>query len=156
MFFFQGRARKINLWAFTYLVDPYLGPFIARFLIQNINWRQDLGALVAFYDFSTLMIICFGDETLHDRKVSERTPKSEGALGRIKLLTGVAGLGTSGRPTISTVIKDLIAVSYLPYLTVPCEYTFQTRRMILTLKTLHLPCTVYVGNRDSNLSHPIR
>lgn len=60
------------------------------------------------------MIICFGDETLYDRKVSERTPKPEGILGRIKLLTGVAGLGASGRPTISTVIEDLIAILYLP------------------------------------------
>ena len=102
------------------------------------------------------MIICFGDETLYDRKVSERTPRPEGVLGRIKLLTGVAGLRASGRPTIITVIKDLIGISYLPYLNVPCEYAFQTQRMILTLKRLHLPCTVYVGNRDYNLSHSIR
>jgi MFS family permease len=156
MFFFQERTRKINLWAFIYLVGPYPGPFIAGFLIQNINWRQDFGVLVAFYSFSTLMIICFGDETLYDRKISERTAKPEGVLGSIKLLIGVAGLGAGGRPTISTVIKDLIATSYLPYLIVPCEYAFQTRRMILTLKKLHLPCTVYVGNRDSNLSHLIR
>jgi len=53
MFFFQERTRKINLWAFTYLVGPYLGPFIAGFLIQNINWRQDIGVLAAFYGFST-------------------------------------------------------------------------------------------------------
>jgi hypothetical protein len=103
------------------------------------------------------MIICFGDETLYDRKISERTAKPEGVLGSIKLLIGVAGLGAGGRPTISTVIKDLIATSYLPYLIVPCEYAFQTRRMILTLKRLHIPsCTVYVGNRDYDLSHPIR
>ena len=126
MFFFHERTRKINLWAFTYLVGPYLGPFIAGFLIQKINWRQDFGVLAAFYGFSTLIIICFGDETLYDRKVTERTPKPEGILGRIKLLTGVAGIRASGRPTIGTVIRDLIAVSYLPYLIVPCEYAFQT------------------------------
>ena len=156
MFFFHERTRKINLWAFTYLIGPYLGPFIAGFLIQKVNWRQDFGVLAAFYGFSTLIIICFGDETLYDRKVAERTPKPEGILGRIKLLTGVAGIGARGRPTISTVIRDLIAISYLPYLIVPCEYAFQTRRMILTLKRLDIPsCTVYVGNRDYDLSHPI-
>lgn len=75
--------------------------------------------MATFYSFSTLMITYFSDEALHDRKVSERTAKPEGVLGRIKLLTGVAGLGASGRPTISTVIKDLIAISCLPCLIVP-------------------------------------
>lgn len=121
MFFFHERTRKVNLWAFTYLVGPYLGPFIAGFLIQKINWRQDFGILAAFYGFSTLMVICFGDETLYDRKVSKRTPKPEGVVGRIKLLTGVAGLAATRRSTVSTVTKDLIAISYLPHLIVPCS-----------------------------------
>lgn len=96
-----------------------------------------MGVLAAFYSFSTLMIIYFGDETLYDRKISERTAKPEGILDRIKLLIGVVGLGASGKPTISTAIKDLIATSYLPYLIVPC-----TIFLVLYMWAIGIPTSV--------------
>jgi MFS family permease len=123
MFFFHERTRKINFWAFSFLVGPYLGPFIAGFLIQKINWRQDFGVLAAFHGFAIILIVLFGDETLYDRKRPENNFKSTEIMGKIKLLTGIAGVRIKGRPTVRTVFKDLIAISLLPYLILPCKLT---------------------------------
>jgi MFS family permease len=131
MFFFHERTRKINIWAFTYLIGPYMGPFIAGFLIQKINWRQDFGVLAAFYAASTLLIIFFGDETLYDRDVKERQPKGSGFLYRIQLLTGYAGWKAKGRPTVGQITRDMISISWLPYLLLPCKSQVQpTLRML--------------------------
>jgi MFS family permease len=121
MFFFHERTRKINFWAFSFLIGPYLGPFIAGFLIQKINWRQDFGVLAAFHGFAIILIVLFGDETLYDREHPENNVESKGIMGKIQLLTGVTGLRIKGRPTIATVFKDLIAISFLPYLILPCK-----------------------------------
>ncbi|KAF2397897.1 MFS general substrate transporter [Trichodelitschia bisporula] len=124
MFFFHERTRKINIWGASYLIGPYLGPFIAGFLIQKISWQKDFGVLAAFYGFSTLLIIIFGDETLYDRDPAHRKPRPTGIKGRIELLTGIAGLRATGRPTVGTVFKDLAAMAWLPNIVVPAIWLF--------------------------------
>jgi MFS family permease len=121
IFFFHERARKINLWAFTFLVGPYLGPLIAGQLISKISWRQDFGVLAAFYGFSTLLIVFLGEETLYDRDSQVQAPKQKGILHKIKLLTGYAGWRTSGRPTLAKIFRHVLAISWLPYLLLPCK-----------------------------------
>ena len=123
MFFFHERTRKINFWAFSFLVGPYLGPFIAGFLIQKINWRQDFGVLAAFHGFAIILIVLFGDETLYDREHPENNLKVNGIMGKIELLTGIAGIRAKGRPTLKTVFKDLLAIAFLPYLILPCKFS---------------------------------
>jgi MFS family permease len=122
MFFFHERTRKINFWAFSFLIGPYLGPFIAGFLIQKINWRQDFGVLAAFHGFAIILIILVGDETVYDREHPENNVKVTGVIGKIELLTGIAGFRAKGRPTLKTIFKDLIAISFLPYLILPCKF----------------------------------
>jgi MFS family permease len=121
MFFFHERTRKINVWAFSFLVGPYLGPFISGFLIQKINWRQDFGVMAGFHGFAILLIILFGDETLYDREHPENNTITTGILGKIQLLTCFAGISAKGRPALKTVFEDLIALSYLPHLILPCS-----------------------------------
>jgi MFS family permease len=121
MFFFHERTRKINFWAFSFLVGPYLGPFIAGFLIQKINWRQDFGVLAAFHGFAIILIIIFGDETLYDRQYPQNNVEFKGIWGKIQLLTGIAGLRMKNRPALTTVFKDLIALSMLPQLILPSK-----------------------------------
>jgi MFS family permease len=157
MFFFHERTRKINFWAFSFLVGPYLGPFIAGFLIQKINWRQDFGVLAAFHGFAVILIVLFGDETLYDRDHPENNVKVDGIVGKIKLLTGIAGLRATGRPTLKTVFKDLIAISYLPYLILPCkQLDLPVRKHETNCNRFYLPSRCLpVGNWHYNFSNPI-
>jgi MFS family permease len=121
MFFFHERARKINIWAFSFLVGPYAGPFVAGFLIEKINWRQDFGVLAAFYAFSTILVVLFGDETLYDREnPKNNSMEAKGFSRKLQLLTGIAGIKAQGRPTLKTVFKDIFVIAPLPYLILPC------------------------------------
>ncbi|KAL9108715.1 MAG: hypothetical protein Q9227_006511 [Pyrenula ochraceoflavens] len=124
MFFFHERARKINLWAMTFLIGPYLGPMISGFVIKGVSWRSDFGVLAGFYGFTTILITLFGDETLYDREIPSNNPTGSGLVHRIKLLTGIVGIRAVGRPTIFTVIKHTVTIVAKPYLTVPGKFPY--------------------------------
>ncbi|KAF1989245.1 MFS general substrate transporter [Aulographum hederae CBS 113979] len=128
MFYFHERARKINIWAFTFLVGPYLGPFISGFIIQELDWKNTFGVLAGFYGVSVLAVIFLGDETLYHRApLGEEAAtavapvaKKSGVMRRISLLVGVAGVQESaGRPGFFEVGKDLFIVFAKPYVFLP-------------------------------------
>ena len=114
MFFFHERARKINIWAFTFLIGPYLGPFISGFCAEKLGWRDNFGVLCGFYGFSVLLIILLGDETLYDREKEGQRIRAGGIMERIYRLTGVAGVrDCAGRPAVWEVTKDPLSSSSL-------------------------------------------
>lgn len=117
MFFFHERARKINIWAFSFLVGPYLGPFISGFLLNVMTWRADFGVMAGFYAASAILITFCGRETLYDRENPHKSP--EGFKGRLELLIGTAGFRAPRRPSLWTVTKDLASISILPQLLLP-------------------------------------
>ncbi|PGH27551.1 hypothetical protein AJ80_00792 [Polytolypa hystricis UAMH7299] len=119
MFFFHERARKINIWAFCFLMGPFIGPFFSGLLMEKINWRQAFGILAGLYAFSCGLVAVFGEETLFDRNIRQGPLTSGGVWGRIELLTGIAGVRATGRPTLWTVSKHLAAIAILPQLLGP-------------------------------------
>ncbi|KAI9694490.1 MAG: hypothetical protein M1822_000106 [Bathelium mastoideum] len=131
MFFFHERARKVNLWVFSFLIGPFLGPFISGFLIQAISWRHCYAVLAGFYGASTVIISLLGDETLYDRKEPQRSTSPPGVLGRIQKLTGIAGIRAVGRPSPFTVAKHLVSLSYRPYLFLPTAVFIMINFMFL-------------------------
>lgn len=112
MFFFHDRTRRVNIWVFCLLGGPFLGPFVAAWLITAVSWRADYGVLAALHGVSTLMVIFLGDETLYER--GNPQPREQGPLGRIKLLLGLTGLKAKGRPSLWTVMKDIISIQLRP------------------------------------------
>lgn len=102
----------------SFLIGPYLGPFISSFCIEKIGWRPDFGILCGFYGWSVLMIVFLGDETLYDRGNVQK-PASKGLMRRILLMTGVEGARVSGRPSIWTVLKHQFSILIRPYLYFP-------------------------------------
>jgi MFS family permease len=138
LFFFHERTRKINIWAFSFLIGPYLGPFLSGFILLGLDWRHTFGVLCGLYGFSVLMIILFGDETLHNRE-GFQLPKEHGIMGRIKRLTGISGIQhQQGRPGVWEVTKDLFGLLGRPYLLIPglCFITFQTMWTIGIVSTI--------------------
>lgn len=99
---------------FCLLGGPFLGPFLAAWLIQAISWRADYGVLAGLHVLSTLLVVVFGDETLYDRSGSNPQKKQTGLTARVKLLVGIAGYKAQVRPTVINVVKDLLIIQIKP------------------------------------------
>lgn len=112
MFFFHERTRRVNIWVFCLMGGPFLGPFVAAWLISAVSWRADYGVLAALHVISTLAIVFIGDETLYDRPVPQK--KEPGLLGRTKLMLGLAGIKATGRPSMLTIYKDILKIQLKP------------------------------------------
>lgn len=111
-FFFHERVRRINIWVFCLLGGPFLGPFVAAWLITTIGWREDFGVLASLHGFSTILVILLGDETLYERDNPQSREK--GTWGKIKCLIGLTGIKAKGRPSMMTVFKDLVQIQIRP------------------------------------------
>jgi MFS family permease len=111
-FFFHERVRYTNLWVFCLLGGPFLGPFIAAWLIQAVSWRADYGVLAALHALSTILVVVFGDETLYDRFNPQK--RQTGLVARVKLLIGITGHKAQGRPSPWRVVKDLLVIQIKP------------------------------------------
>ena len=153
MFFFNERTRKINIWAASFLMGPYLGPFISSLLLQKLEWRPDFAVLAGFYGLSVVMIVFLGDETLYDRDGDRQRSgcsvcgkRSERALlARIGLLLGVTGYrNAAGRPNLWTVFRHQCLLLVRPYLFLPTAMfvlpiTMWTIGMVSTISQFVLP-----------------
>jgi MFS family permease len=121
LFFFHQRARAINIWAFSFLLGPYLGPFLSGFIVEKLSWRNTFGVLCGFYGFSVLIIFLLGEETTYNRDGIQQ-PRRGGFKGRLAAITGIQGAKERrDRPSILEVSKDLFGLLSRPYLLVPSE-----------------------------------
>jgi MFS family permease len=137
LFFFHERARKINIWAFSFLIGPYFGPFVSGLIIEKLSWRNTFGVLCGFYGLSVLGIILLGDETLYDRE--NKVQRQTGFIERVKRLTGIAGVrDASGKPGVWEVTKDLFGLMLRPYLLLP-TFGFVT---FITMWTIGIVSTI--------------
>jgi MFS family permease len=125
LFFFHQRARAINLWAFSFLLGPYLGPLISGFVINKLDWRQTFGVLCGMYGFSVLMIVLLGRESTWNRDGLQK-PRKGGVMGRIEQLVGITGFKeaadrNSTRPGLLEVVKDQFGLLSRPYVLLPSK-----------------------------------
>lgn len=118
MFFFHEQASKINIWAFSFVVGPYVGPMISSFLLEKLYWRADMGVLAAFYAFSTLLVVFLGEETMFDRR---RSISPAIGSSRVSVLVGLAGARAEGQTKVMTVVKHLAEISWRPQLLLPSK-----------------------------------
>lgn len=125
LFFLHERVRKVNIWIFCLLGGPFIGPFLAAWFIQAINWRADFGILAGFHGFTALLVVLFGDETLYERNNEKAFTREAGIVGRLKLLTGITGLRMKGRPTVWTTLKDVFVIQFKPQILLISEFRDQ-------------------------------
>lgn len=55
----------INIWGTTFIVGPFLGPALAGYLGDAMNWKDAFAVLAGCYIFSTILVIVFGKETYY-------------------------------------------------------------------------------------------
>jgi MFS family permease len=126
MYSFHDRTRKINIWSYSFLAGPFLGPFVSGLIITKLSWRKDFGILSAMYGFSFILTMLLGDETLYDEEedINEIKKQSErkSLIGQQALLvTGIAGAKEKGRPSVSTVLMHTISIGLRPHVLVICK-----------------------------------
>ena len=123
IFFFHERTRKINIWAWSFLCGPFIGPLISGLLLIELSWRQGFFVLAGMYGLTTCIVAIFGDETLFDRDLVAITQRREkGIMTCIKTLAGIQGVKDSvHRPSLRSVMKHLLQICILPYLLLPSK-----------------------------------
>lgn len=92
MFFFHEHARKIGIWVATIILSPYLGPFLANFIIAGTHqWRPVLWLVLAMCCADLIFIILICDETYYDRDVPyEQQPvRPQTVAGRLSRMVGI-------------------------------------------------------------------
>jgi MFS family permease len=115
------RARKVNIWAFTFLFGAFFGPMMSSFLLSKISWEVDMGVLAIWYGVSALLVAICGEETLYDR---EKGISPTAGASRLSLLIGTAGWKSKGQSSLVTVSKHLVSVGIKPQLLLPCKPFF--------------------------------
>lgn len=110
----------INIWAFSLLIGPFLGPLIALLCSLHIGWRADFGVLAGLYAASTLMVLLLGEETLFDRGKHVAISEAKLQSHTMKLLW-IGGARVPARPNMITVMKHLIQVGTRPQLLLPSK-----------------------------------
>ncbi|KIW08474.1 uncharacterized protein PV09_01376 [Verruconis gallopava] len=120
MFYFHERARKVNIWAFCFLLGPYMGPFISQWIAMKLSWRENFYVLAGLFGFSVICVILLGDETLYDREKTKCETARHPVVERLYRLTGIAGVrDCEGRPGLWEVTQDLFSLLLRPYLLLP-------------------------------------
>ncbi|AEO63852.1 uncharacterized protein THITE_2036335, partial [Thermothielavioides terrestris NRRL 8126] len=152
LFFFHERARKVNLWAASFLVGPYLGPLLSSLLVLRLGWRADFGVLVGLYALSVLVVALLGDETLFVRGPGAgggEDGKGEGRgwlRKRVERLLGIEGWrkAAAGRPGLWEVFRHQCALLARPYVLLPTALfvmpiTMWTIGVVSTISQFVLP-----------------
>ncbi|KAL2200153.1 major facilitator superfamily domain-containing protein [Corynascus similis CBS 632.67] len=132
LFFFDDRARKVNIWAASFLVGPYLGPLFSSLLVLRLGWRDDFGILAALYAVSLLVVILLGDETMFAR-----------AGMRLRGTQGDRAAAASSS-SMWGVWRNQVALLARPYLLLPTALfitpiTMWTIGMVATISQFVLP-----------------
>lgn len=80
-FFFHEHARKIGIWAWAFVISPYLGPFLSAIISNFKPWRTSFWIDFLIVGLALTFVTFLGDETLYDRDNTDiQTPKPQGFL----------------------------------------------------------------------------
>ncbi|KAL2173997.1 major facilitator superfamily domain-containing protein [Thermothelomyces heterothallicus CBS 202.75] len=140
LFFAPDRARKVNLWAASFLVGPYLGPLLSGLLALRLGWRDDFAVLAGLYALSVVVVAALGDETLF---VRAGMPARCAGGGRAEREKGVNG-GRASSSSLWGVWRNQCSLLARPYLLLPTALfitpiTMWTIGMVMTVSQFVLP-----------------
>ncbi|KAI7331965.1 MFS general substrate transporter [Hortaea werneckii] len=118
IFFLHEIPRKINIWSGFIIASPYLGPFMASFVVWGLTWRWVYWIYAILNYVGLLLIILFADETFFDR----RLPANQQPAWRSRplRLVGVERHGTYN--VIESCCRPFLAIFKLPVLIITVFY----------------------------------
>lgn len=118
IFFLHEIPRKINIWSGFIIASPYLGPFMASFVVWGLTWRWVYWIYTILNYVGLLLIILFADETFFDR----RLPANQQPAWRSRplRLVGVEKHGTY--KVVESCCRPFVAIFKLPVLMITVFY----------------------------------
>jgi len=121
-FFFHEHARKIGIWAWAFVISPYLGPFLSAIISNFKSWRTTFWIDFLIVGLAVTFVTLLGEETLYDRdNLDVQPPKPMGYLNyRFQVLTGIYGAKCKGRTTVWQSTVDLAFLLTRPYFLCLC------------------------------------
>ena len=121
-FFFHEHARKIGIWAWAFVISPYLGPFLSAIISNYKPWRTSFWIDFMIVGLALTFVTVLGDETLYDRdNLDEQPVKPTGFLNyKVQMLTGIYGAKCKGRTTVLQSTRDLFYLLTRPYFACLC------------------------------------
>lgn len=125
MYFFHQHPRKINVWATSVILSPFLGPFIGCFIVGHSSWRWAFWSLAILNGVAWLLIVCFMDETFYPRHLAPgQTPVRKSRWMRV---LGIEQRKTGLVPNTfwQAGLRSWTAITKLPVL-LSCIYYFAT------------------------------
>ena len=151
IFFFHEHPRKINIWAGSTIVSPYIGPLIAAFIINKMPWPNAFWVNTGLTALGLLLILGLMDETIYNRRIppSEQvTPKS-----RLLRLVGVEQWrGRHNRQTFTQAfMRPIIAISKVPVLLSTVYYFLNFAWIIGVNATISIWLTEFYKFKPYNL-----
>ncbi|KAJ9502160.1 hypothetical protein H2202_002224 [Exophiala xenobiotica] len=139
MFFFHEHARKIGIWAGTFIFSPYLGPFLSGIINNYCGWRVSTWVCVAMQGVGVILVILLADETYYDSGTSKRYT-ADVASGKSKWriqcekLVGVTGYQAHYKGVGKTMTALLIMV-LRPHFVALCFFYLLTFAWSIGLNT---------------------
>ena len=108
--------RKINIWSGAVIISPYIGPLMAAFIIETLEWPVAFWVNTAFSGLCWLLVILLMDETIYNRSI----PSSQQPIPKSRLLRLVGIEQWRSRHDRQTfpqaLMRPLIAISRIPVL----------------------------------------
>jgi MFS family permease len=121
-------ARKIGIWAGTFIFSPYLGPFLSGIINNYCGWRVSTWVCVAIQGIGVILVILLADETYYDTGTSKRYT-ADVASGKSKWriqcekLVGVTGYQAHYKGVGKTMTALLIMVLRPHFVALCCTYS---------------------------------
>ncbi|RMZ10337.1 hypothetical protein D0860_03863 [Hortaea werneckii] len=118
IFFLHEIPRKINIWSGFIIASPYLGPFMASFVVWRLTWRWVYWIYAILNYVGLLLIMLFADGTFFDR----RLPANQQPAWRSRplRLVGVERHGTY--KVVESCCRPFVAIFKLPVLMITVFY----------------------------------
>lgn len=118
IFFLHELPRKINIWSGFIIASPYLGPFMASFVVWGTSWRWVYWIYAILNYVGFCMLLGFGDETYYDRKA----PQSEQPAWRSRPLRLLGVEKHANYSLLESVTRPFVAITKVPVMIITVFY----------------------------------
>lgn len=119
MLWWAEHARKIGIWAATFVVSPFAGPFLSGITVYYTgDWRKSMWVDAGLIGFGLLLVCTLGEETMYTPSCPG--PKGKGLLARISALVGITEYKMKHKG-VGKMAWDMVIMASRPHFFILCS-----------------------------------
>lgn len=124
MFFFHEHPRKINIWSCFIVLSPYLGPFVASWIVWKSSWPWCYWIITILWGVALVLIVSVMDEPFYDRSL----PKDQQPIRKSRLMRVIGAEQWRSRHLRNSFaeacMRPMYAIVKLPVFLITLYYVF--------------------------------